>query len=173
MPVRQRKRHKLKPSLLWILWHRKVTFMTHFYTVLWRLVSITWDVTKVPVDAEVGVGGDDATLEDLLTDHRGERVFGCMNVGLDQPWVLWTFWGGTVRKCILDNYHTCFALFCSLMSSVLIYNVENYLADTVSVSDIVQDSSGTIIKLVNHINSGSCQKVNGCIHIYCRYIIQN
>lgn len=48
----------------------------------------TWDVAKVPVDPEVGVGGDDAALEDLLADHRGEGVLGSVDVGLDQPRVL-------------------------------------------------------------------------------------
>lgn len=61
------------------------------------MFSITWDVTKVPVDAEISVRGDDATLKDLLADHRGKGVFGCVNVGLDQPRILWTFWG-TGRK---------------------------------------------------------------------------
>lgn len=53
--------------------------------------ELTWDVTEVPVDTEVGVRGDDAALEDLLADNRGEGVFGCMDVGLDEPRVLWTF----------------------------------------------------------------------------------
>ena len=34
----------------------------------------TWDASVVPEDAEVGVGGDDARLEDLLPDDVGERV---------------------------------------------------------------------------------------------------
>lgn len=47
------------------------------------LYFFTWDVTKVPVNAEVGVRRDDAALKDLLADHRGEGVFCCMNVGLN------------------------------------------------------------------------------------------
>lgn len=54
-------------------------------------MGFTWNVTKVPVDAEVGVGGNDAALKDLLTDHRGKGVLGRVHVGLDQPWVLRTF----------------------------------------------------------------------------------
>lgn len=52
-------------------------------------LSATWDVAEIPVDAEVCVGGDDAALEDLLADHGGEGVFGGVDVGLDQPRVLW------------------------------------------------------------------------------------
>lgn len=69
------------------------------------MFSITWDVAKVPVDAKISVGGDDATLKDLLADHRGEGVFGCLDVGLDQPRVLWTFKGGRGRKRFQDILH--------------------------------------------------------------------
>lgn len=62
------------------------------------MFNITWDVTKVPVYAEISVRGDDATLKDLLADHGGEGVFGCVNVGLDQPWVLWTFKENSKKK---------------------------------------------------------------------------
>lgn len=58
-----------------------------------RIGGLTWDVTKVPKYAEVRIWGNDTTLKDLLADHRGEGVFGCMHVGLDQPRVLWTFKG--------------------------------------------------------------------------------
>lgn len=51
----------------------------------------TWNVPKVPVDAEVGVRGNDAALEDLLTHHGGKGVLGRVHVGLDQPRVLRTF----------------------------------------------------------------------------------
>lgn len=54
-------------------------------------MGVTWNVTKVPVDAEVSVRGNDAALKDLLTNHRGKGVLGCVHVGLDQPWVLRTF----------------------------------------------------------------------------------
>lgn len=71
-------------------------------------VCLTWNVSKVPVDAEVGVRGDDAALEDLLTHHRGEGVLGCVHVGLDQPGVLWTFEGehGDVRHTLRQNHQT-------------------------------------------------------------------
>lgn len=68
------------------------------------LCCITWDVTKVSVDAEVGVRRDDATLKDLLANDGGKGVFGCMDVGLDQPRVLWTF-GGTGGKDPQDIPH--------------------------------------------------------------------
>ncbi|TNN81200.1 hypothetical protein EYF80_008534 [Liparis tanakae] len=54
-------------------------------------------------DAEVGVRGDDATLKDLLADHRGKGVFGCMDVGLDQPRVLRPCWG-TGARGVEDNF---------------------------------------------------------------------
>lgn len=59
-----------------------------YYEYGWEL---TWDVTEVPVDAEVSVRGDDTALKDFLADYRGKRVFGCVDIGLDQPRVLWTF----------------------------------------------------------------------------------
>lgn len=54
-----------------------------------RELGATWDVAEVPVDAEVRIGGDDAALEDLLAHHRGKGVLGSVDVGLDQPRVLW------------------------------------------------------------------------------------
>lgn len=70
-------------------------------------MGLTWNVSKVPVDAEVGVRGDDATLEDLLTHHRGEGVLGCVHVGLDQPGVLRTFegeHGGDLHHTLRQNH---------------------------------------------------------------------
>lgn len=73
------------------------------------MLSITWDVTKVPVDTEIGVGGDDATLEDLLAHHGGEGVFGCVDVGLDQPRIL-----GTLK------------VVCCLLSFIFIYTLKAF-----------------------------------------------
>lgn len=57
----------------------------------------TWNVPKVPVDAEVGVWRNDATLENLLSHHRCKRMFGCGNVRLDQPRIFrtWMKWNMT------------------------------------------------------------------------------
>ena len=80
--------HKTETRLLSTTGHRLIlSFIYHRPTIC----GLTWDVTKVPIYAEVCVRGNDATLKDLLTHHRGKGVFGCLNVGLDQPRVLWTF----------------------------------------------------------------------------------
>lgn len=70
---------------------------------MFTTLFLTWDVTKIPVDAEVGIRGDDSALKNLLADHRGKRVFGCMDIGLNQPRVLWTFEGQMIMSRMISS----------------------------------------------------------------------
>ena len=69
----------------------------HLFSVVLGMVDVAvlhvgqveaGNVAKVAEDAEVGVAGNDARLEDLLANDGGERMRGHLAVGLDHPGVV-------------------------------------------------------------------------------------
>lgn len=100
------------------------------------LCFFTWDVTKVPVDAEVGVRGDDATLKDFLANHRGEGVFCCINIRLNQPRVLWTCCGMGSKSCLTVVSHSSIRLHEIIILSTKIHQqgsvTPSYIVCTIS-----------------------------------------
>lgn len=55
------------------------------------IISHTGNISKISVDSEVCVWGDNTALKHLLTHNWGERMNGCADIRLNQPRVLWTW----------------------------------------------------------------------------------